>query len=94
MSVSGTEGVADPNVASDWCPKEEHELEDARYHDLRRRKEQIVTYVSTSGLQKQSNKAGKGQINNQIIETPYWTFEFAWQNNTNADFPGPWCNER
>ena len=37
-------------------------LEDARYHDLRRRKEQIVTYVSTSGLQKQSN--------NQIIETP------------------------
>ena len=40
-------------------------LEDVRYHDLRRRKEQIVTYVS-SGLQKQSNKAG--HINNQIIE--------------------------
>ena len=50
-------------------------------------REIIVTYVSTSGLQKQSNKAGKGQINNQIIETSYWIFEFAWQNNTNADFP-------
>jgi len=26
-------------------------------------REIIVTYISTSGLQKQSNKAGKGQIN-------------------------------
>ena len=31
----------------------------------------IVTFVSTSGLQKQSNKAGKGQMNSQIIETSY-----------------------
>jgi len=35
-------------------------------------------------------KAGKGQSNHQIIETSYWTFEFAWQNNTNADFHGTW----
>ena len=34
-------------------------------------REIIVTYVSTSGLQKQSNKAEKGQINSQIIETSY-----------------------
>jgi len=38
-----------------WDLHLEVPLEDARYHDLRRRKEQIVTYVSTSGLQKQSN---------------------------------------
>ena len=34
-------------------------------------REIIVTYVSTSGLQKQSNKAEKGQMNSQIIETSY-----------------------
>ena len=35
-------------------------------------REIIVTYVSTSGLQKQSNKAEKGQMNNsQITETSY-----------------------
>jgi len=34
-------------------------------------REIIVTYVSTSGLQKQPNKAEKGQMNSQITETSY-----------------------
>jgi len=34
-------------------------------------REMIITYVSTSGLQKQSNKADKGQMNSRIIETSY-----------------------
>jgi len=35
-------------------------------------REIIVTYVSTtSGLQKQPNKAEKGQMNSQTIETSY-----------------------
>ena len=34
-------------------------------------REIIVIYVSTSGLQKQSNKSEKGQMNSQIIETSY-----------------------
>ena len=41
------------------------------YGSGREEREIIVTYVSTSGLQKQSNKAEKGQMNSQIIETSY-----------------------